>query len=384
MTQKTEKIKVGLLTSSRADFGIYLPLLKKLYGDDGFNLSIIAFGTHLSRYHGYTLNQIEAQGFEVSHKIESLLLTDTRGSISSSVALTGLKFADFWNEHQDSFNVVFCLGDRFEMYAAVLAGVPFGIKFAHIHGGETTLGAIDNVYRHCISLASYWHFTSAQPFSERVAEIIGSDENVFNVGSISLENLLNMRLLSEEQFEEKFGIDLNIPSILITYHPETTGISKIKEQTKEMIDAFLSLAENYQLIITMPNTDTEGSFIREQYEARIKGNKRIFLKENFGTLGYFAAMKKAKLVLGNSSSGIIEAASFGKYVVNIGMRQEGRLGSQNLIHVDFSATEIVKTVINFATQSYQGDNVFDQGASSKKILEIIKTDCKNKGIDYNN
>ena len=143
-------MKIGVLTSSRADFGIYLPLLKALQADSFFQLELIVFGTHLSRYHGYTVQQIIEEGFEPIHQIHQMLLTDEDNAISTSYALTALKFADFWKNH--SFDCVFCLGDRYEMAAAVAAGIPYNIPFAHIHGGETTLGAIDNVYRHGISL----------------------------------------------------------------------------------------------------------------------------------------------------------------------------------------------------------------------------------------
>lgn len=366
-------IRVGVLTSSRADFGIYLPLLHALKESEEFELKLIAFGTHLSRYHGYTLTQIEAEGFHVDFKIESLLLTDSAASTASSAGLTNLKFADFWNEHRDEFDIVFCLGDRFEMYAAVLAGVPFGIKFAHIHGGETTLGAIDNVYRHCISLASSLHFTSTESYAKRVAEIIGSNKNVVNVGSLSLENLLRLDLMSTDQFSEKFGIDMDIPSILITYHPETAGQVKIEKQTNEIIEAFLVLAESFQLIITMPNADTFGSYIREQYAIKLGGNNKVFLRENFGTLGYFSAMKHAKLVLGNSSSGIIEAASFGKYVVNIGSRQEGRYCSENIIHVPANSKAIIASVADALKKDiFESENVYSKKGTTKNISQEIK------------
>lgn len=147
-------IKIGILTSSRADYGIYLPLLKALRKDDSFGLELIVFGTHLSKFHGYTLSQIEADGFKVGAKIESLLIGDTPNAIASSFSLTSQKFTDFWGQNTTRFDIVFALGDRFEMAAAVLAGLPYGVTFAHLHGGETTLGAIDNVYRHSISLAS--------------------------------------------------------------------------------------------------------------------------------------------------------------------------------------------------------------------------------------
>ena len=174
-------MKIGILTSSRADYGIYLPLLQKLKLDSFFDLEIIAFGTHLSKFHGYTLDQIENDGYSKIHKISSLISNDDEQSIATSYGLTVLKFAYFWANNQ--FDMVFCLGDRFEMSAAVQAGIPFGVKFSHIHGGETTLGAIDNIYRHQISLASQFHFTSSDIYSDKIAHLKGNIKNVYTVGA---------------------------------------------------------------------------------------------------------------------------------------------------------------------------------------------------------
>ena len=159
-------MKVGILTSSRADFGIYLPLLNYIKEIPLFDIEIIAFGTHLSKSHGYTIEMIEEIGFSKIYKISSLISNDDEESISTSYGLTIIKFGNFWAKNK--FDIVFCLGDRFEMSAAVQAGIPFGIKYAHFHGGEITLGAIDNIYRHQITLASLLHFTATKFFSRKV------------------------------------------------------------------------------------------------------------------------------------------------------------------------------------------------------------------------
>ena len=183
-------MKIGILTSSRADYGIYFLLLNKLKEDRFFELEIIAFGTHLSKSHGDTISEIEKNNYNKIHTIPSLLAEDDKQAIATSYGLTALKFADFWQHNQ--FNLVICLGDRFEMSAAVQSGIPFGVKFAHIHGGETTLGAIDNIYRHQITLASTIHFTANELFTERVVELIGSKKNVHTVGSLSLSEIQAM------------------------------------------------------------------------------------------------------------------------------------------------------------------------------------------------
>lgn len=372
--QKIKRVKrIAILTSSRADYGIYLPLLKVMKQDPYFDLEIIAFGTHLSPFHGYTLNQIISDGFEVSHQIESMLAGDTPNAISTAMALTTLKFADFWKDHQYHFDLVFCLGDRYEMFAAVTAGIPFNIPFAHLHGGEKTLGAIDNIFRHTITLASRYHFVSCEEHANRVSELIESDKNVFNVGSLSLDNLKTLPILSKEEFFSHFGVDLNKPTILLTVHPETLSPVENAAHADELGKTLLEL-ENYQVLITLPNADTNGSVIRRRFlQLPDESNQRISCHENLGPQGYFTAMKYCAFLLGNTSSGIIEAASFHKWVINLGNRQEGRQQSNNTINIPFKQERILEK-INIIEQypAYTGTNVYFQVNVANNILTILK------------
>lgn len=364
---------VLVLTSSRADFGIYLPLLRKLQRSEKIDLSILAFGTHLSKFHGYTIEQIKASGFDVNYTISSLVLGDTEADIANSYALTAQKFADFWSLHSNHFDVVFVLGDRFEMAAAVAAGIPFNLNFAHIHGGETTLGAIDNIYRHSISLASKLHFVALPEFKQRLKSILGSQENIYTVGALSLDSLKEISFLALDKFYSKWGIDLNKRSILITVHPETVAASENKIYANELFKSLTSLTEEYQLVITMPNADTLGSLYRSAYDKLKKlYASKVFLIENFGTQSYFTAMKHASIMLGNTSSGIIEAASFQKYAINIGNRQKGRIAGDNVIHVDFSAEAIIAAVRKISTKSYQGTNIYHRGDVANQIIKAIE------------
>src|SRR6056297_3452482 len=240
-------MKIGVLTSSRADFGIYLPLLEELKQDTFFDLTIIAFGTHGSPYHGETISEIQEAGFKNIDLIQSVLLNDNPNGISTSYGLTVTKFADYWSENK--FDLVFCLGDRYEMSAAVQAGIPFGIKFAHIHGGETTLGAIDNVYRHQITLASTIHFPSTEDYKRKIETIIGDDEHVYNVGSLSLDGIEDFQFMEENEFRNKFGITDN-PYVLITFHPETVKSGKNQEYSLELKSVLDELSHEYYLVIT--------------------------------------------------------------------------------------------------------------------------------------
>jgi GDP/UDP-N,N'-diacetylbacillosamine 2-epimerase (hydrolysing) len=367
-------MKIGLLTSSRADFGIYLPLIKALKADPFFELEIIAFGTHLSNYHGYTIADIEKSGFEVKHKISSMLLTDDPASIAATYALTTLRFADLWSNVANEYDWVLCLGDRYEMAAAVNAGIPFNIKFAHIGGGDTTLGAIDNIYRHTITLASKLHFVQLEEFALRIQELAGKDAPCIITGSLSLENLNEIRLLTIEEFKNTWNIDLSLPSILVTIHPETIAVDKNTLFAEEVFNSLLQLNLSYQVIISMPNADTMGTIYRAMF-GRLKkqpSRGKVFLIENFGTQSYFSCMKHVWLLLGNSSSGIIEAASFNKYVLNIGDRQKGRLASRNVIHVPFDANAIFENAKKFAGREYTGENIYSRGNATQKILQTLK------------
>ncbi|RTY90301.1 UDP-N-acetylglucosamine 2-epimerase (hydrolyzing) [Flavobacterium sp. GSN2] len=364
-------MRIGILTSSRADYGIYFPLLQKMKIDSFFEMQIIAFGTHLSKSHGYTLNDIEKDGYTCIHSISSLISNDDEQSIASSYGLTVLKFSGFWTSH--TFDLVFCLGDRFEMSAAVQAGIPFGVKFAHIHGGETTLGAIDNVYRHQITLASKLHFTATDVFRKKVIELTGSSYGVFDVGSLSLNDIKSYVPIDKVVFFEKF----NIPSeefALVTFHPETMSLHDNVRYAQAMKKSLITVSEKLFVIITMPNADTQGSVYREVIEEIKKEfSDRFLLIENFGKVNYFSAMHYAKILIGNTSSGILEAASFGKYVVNVGDRQKGRIQSDNVLNCEFKETAIIAVVTKaMSFERYNGKNVYFKERVADNIIKIVK------------
>jgi len=364
-------MRVGVLTSSRADFGIYLPLLKKLRADRNIDLQIIAFGTHCSNAHGKTVREIYNEGFKKVDTIASLITDDSKEAIATAYGLTVMKFADYWSTHE--YDLVFCLGDRFEMSAAVQAGIPFGISFAHLHGGETTLGAIDNIYRHQITLASNHHFTSTQQYADKVKTLIESEENVYNVGALSLDGIKDVQLVDEITLREEFEIPEG-EFILSTFHPETVEAENNEVYAVEMAKALRQLAKQFPVVITMPNADTLGSIYRKELNNLEQDlPNKIVTVENFGKDNYFSAMKYGQLVLGNSSSGIIEAASFGKYVVNVGDRQKGRAQSNNVINCSFEADAICKSVDKAKEYGiYEGVNIYYQKNVADKVIARIK------------
>jgi GDP/UDP-N,N'-diacetylbacillosamine 2-epimerase (hydrolysing) len=364
-------MKIGVLTSSRADYGIYFPLLNKLLQDSYFNLEIVAFGTHLSKTHGFTVEEIERTQFSNIHKISNLLSNDDESAISTSYGLTVIKFADFWANNK--FDLVFCLGDRFEMSAAVQAGIPFGIKYAHFHGGETTLGAIDNIYRHQITQASLLHFTASDFFSKKVIELLSTSQNVYTVGSLSLAEIHNFSPTNKAIFLEKYKIP-NKEFILATFHPETNAFAQNINFARVMRKTLSQIAKDWVVVVTMPNADTLGSIYRNEIsKLKLDYPMHIVCIESFGKENYFNAMYYSKLMVGNTSSGIIEAASFRKFVVNIGDRQKGRAQSNNVYNAKYNQNEILsKFNLALSRDEFIGENIYYQNNTIELIIKKLK------------
>ncbi|MDG1328921.1 MAG: UDP-N-acetylglucosamine 2-epimerase [Flavobacteriaceae bacterium] len=364
-------MKIGVLTSSRADYGIYLPLLKELKNDKFFELEIIAFGTHLSKYHGFTITDIVSDGYDKIHKISSIENDDSEKGIVISYAKTVIKFAEFWNKN--IFDLIFCLGDRFEMSAAVQACIPFGFKLAHFHGGETTLGAIDNIYRHQISLASQLHFVATEGFLDKVRSIIGDSKRIFNVGALSLDGINKIELPNWNDIIKSYDIPFK-EFILTTFHPETLFPKKNKVYIKTISNVLNELCGKFHIIITLPNADTMGNLYRDSFiSLKDKNPLNISLIENFGKYNYFAAMKASKFIIGNSSSAILESASFGKYAINVGHRQLGRLRNDNIIDVNFNKDDIINKVNKVLKKGpFTGINKYSKPNTSQNIIQILK------------
>jgi GDP/UDP-N,N'-diacetylbacillosamine 2-epimerase (hydrolysing) len=364
-------MRITVLTSSRADYSIYLPLLKKLKADDYFELRIIAFGTHLSHRHGYTVNAITDDGFSVTHRVITLPKGDSPAMISESMGAAITDFAGTWETEKENTDLVICLGDRYEMFAAVAASVPFNIPVAHLHGGETTLGAIDNSFRHAITAMSKYHFVSTEANAMRVAQITGTTKHIYITGAMGLDNLTEIKLLSKEEFREKFSIFPDNP-ILVTFHPETVSYTKNEEYTKELIAALEESRQ--QIIVTMPNADTGNEPVRKALQELADRKENVHAVESLGTQGYFSCMEHCAFLLGNSSSGIIEAASSGKYVINLGSRQQGREAGNNVIHCAFEKEAILEAMKKISTlPPLAKENIYGDGRASGRIISILKT-----------
>ncbi|MGZ4089313.1 MAG: UDP-N-acetylglucosamine 2-epimerase, partial [Bacteroidia bacterium] len=249
--------KISVLTSSRADYSIYFPLLKLLKEQQEVKLQMVVFGTHTANAFGYTIEAIKADGFPIEIELPFVLDGTSSASIALSMANTMEQFSVIWKNM--ATDIIICLGDRYEMFAAVAASIPFAIPVAHIHGGETTLGAMDNVFRHGLTHMSQLHFTCTEAYREKVMALTGKEKGVFNTGALSIDNLKALTLFSIEEFYNRFGVNLNKPTLLTTFHPETVSFEKNGLYAKELSAALEYLSNHFQVIITMPNADTKGN-----------------------------------------------------------------------------------------------------------------------------
>lgn len=363
-------MKIAVLTSSRADYYILSPLLIKLKNDPFFDLNLIVFGTHLSKNYGHTIDDIIQDGYKITRKIRTLPENDSPLSISESIGKTIMKFSKLWEE--ETFDLILALGDRYEIFAAIASTIPFNLRIAHIHGGEVTTGAIDNIFRHSISLASQIHLTSALVYKKKLERLLGSRHNIFNVGALSFDNLKNIKYLTFSEFNAKFGVDLSKPYILITFHPETVESDKNAFFIDEIISA-LRQVKHYQFIISMPNADTKSQIIRQRWIEFQKENGNVHLFENLGKNGYLTCMKYCSLMLGNSSSGFIEASFFPKPVVNIGNRQKGRILTPNIIQCEANTGSIISAIHRAESMKLNKPaSIYGAGNTASKIISILK------------
>lgn len=368
-------MKIGLLTSSRADYGIYYSLLLRLKKDPTISLTILAFGSHLKPGPKKSIDEIYKDNFG---KIETFITHnngDSPSEINSEIIQTQKIFNKYWKKNSSNFDFIICLGDRFEMFAAVYSTIQYNLRIVHIHGGEKSLGSLDNIYRHSISLASTIHFTSIQEHRDRVIKLLDDEvkKSVYSVGALSLEKLETLKIPSIEEFRNQWGIDLNKPTILITYHPENINSNQILDNINSLIKVVLG-NKDLQFIFNYPNLDAKNSLIRSELDKTLGSQSNCMLVENLGYKYYFCALKHCLTLIGNSSSGIIEAASFEKYAINIGLRQLGRVRNSNVIDLKYFNENTIQKSLDLIIQNpkWNGKNIYYQPQTSSKMVKILK------------
>jgi UDP-hydrolysing UDP-N-acetyl-D-glucosamine 2-epimerase len=361
------------VTVSRSDYGIYMPVLRSIQDAPDLRLQLFASGMHLSPEFGYTVDVIERDGFEISARIETLLSSDTPEGVAKSVGLGVIGFAQVYARSRP--DILMVLGDRSEMYAAAIAALPFKIPIAHIHGGELTEGAIDDAIRHAITKMSHLHLVSTDVYARRVVQMGEEPWRVTVSGAPGLDNLFGVRVLSQSELERQYGLEMGTPFLLITYHPVTLEYGQTERQIQWLLDALREI--DVDLVFTYPNADAQGRLIIQKLEQFARSYPRARVFANLGTQGYLSMMKHATAMVGNSSSGIIEAASFELPVVNIGTRQKGRVRGDNVIDVGYTSQEIAVGIRRATSSEFRQrlvgmSNPYGDGHAARRIISRLR------------
>ena len=332
--------KIIILTATRAEYGLLAPIIKKLKKESGIKVKVVATGAHLSPEFGMTVDEIQKDGITVDKKIEILLSSDSTIAVSKAMGLALISFSEYFNEEDPDALVV--LGDRYETLAVCIAALNERISIIHLHGGEATEGAIDEAVRNAITKLSYLHFTSTEEYRKRVIQMGEEPARVFNVGAMGVENAMHTNTLTKEELEASLGCKLENYAVL-TFHPVTLEEHTAKSQIKALMDA-ISKYPNITFICTKANADMEGRLINKCIEEYSKKYDNIKLFASLGMRRYMSALKYAKFVVGNSSSGIIEVPSFHIPTINIGDRQKGRIQAETVINCKPEKESIVKAI----------------------------------------
>ncbi len=368
-------MKICIVTGTRAEYGLLYWLMKEIEADKDLELQVIVTGMHLSSEFGLTYKEIE-QEFKIDKKIEMLLSSDTHIGICKSMGLAQISFAEAYGELKPDLVVV--LGDRYEIFSAVSSAMISNIPIAHIHGGETTEGLIDESIRHSITKMSQLHFTSIEEYRKRVVQLGEDPSRVFTVGGLGIENIKRLKLLSKEEFEKSIDFNLNKKNILVTFHPVTLEKATAKKQFQELLLAIDELEET-NIIFTKANSDTDGRVINQMIDEYVlKNSKKAVCFTSLGQLRYLSALQYIDAVVGNSSSGLLEAPSFKIGTINIGDRQKGRISSESVINCKETKEEINKAFEQLYSKEFQKllekvQSPYGDGCSSQKIVEILKS-----------
>ena len=367
---------IAVFTGTRAEYGLLYWLLKDIDSDVELNLQLLVSGMHLSPEFGCTYKQIEADGFVIDEKIEILLSSDSAVGVAKSMGLGVLGFADALSRLKPDALVI--LGDRFEALAAAQTAMILKIPVVHLHGGEVTEGAYDDAIRHAITKLSFLHGTSTEEYRQRVIQLGESPSRVVNVGAIGLDHLARSEMLSVAQISDSLSFELITPYFLVTYHPVTLAEEDPESSFQALLDSLDNFPE-HQVILTYPNADDGGRKIIPMLENyAVMYPNRVFAIKSLGQQRYLSTVKHAAVVIGNSSSGIIEVPSFDVPTVNIGTRQKGRLAAESVLHCDANKGSINQSIKSALSGSYKIVNTpiinpYGAGDASSKVIGMIKS-----------
>jgi len=369
------KKTICVVTGSRAEYGLLYPLLKEIKREPCFKLQIAVTGTHLSAVYGLTYREILRDGFKIDGKIKIPLNNDTPEGVTKSLGIGVIGFAAAFKRLKP--DCVILLGDRFEIYSAAVAAFLAKIPIAHLSGGELTQGAVDDALRHSITKMSFLHFTSTSEYRQRVIQLGEDPGRVFNVGALGIDNIRRTKLLSGNALEKELGFSFCGKVALVTFHPVTLENNTSQRQFNQVLSALDNFKE-LKIVFTKPNLDINGKIIIKLIDGYVKKNKgRAVAFSSLGRVKYLSLMKYACLMLGNSSSGIVEMPSFGKPTINVGDRQKGRITAKSVIQCAPNQECIKKALKKAFSEKFirycvKVRNPYDGGLASRKITTILK------------
>lgn len=371
---QSKEIRICVMTATRAEYGLLRRLIKNLK-DMSYDIKIAVTGMHLSSDFGYTIKEIEDDGIDIDAKIDTLVTCDTAIGISETIATTITKFSHYFNDSSPDLLIV--LGDRYETLAVCIAAMNGRIPIVHIHGGELSEGAMDECIRHAISKMSYLHFTSCEAYRKRVIQLGEAPERVFNVGALGVDNIIHLKPLSKEELFQALNLNfaMNEDYAIVTFHPVTLEEKTYNHQIEELLAALGEFSE-MNFILTKSNADEGGRSINKYLEKFVIGRQNVKLFNSLGWFRYLSAMSYAKMVIGNSSSGILEAPSFGIPTINIGDRQKGRMQTVSVINCKTERADIIDAIKKGQSKEFQKTasivcSPYGDGHAAEKIAYIL-------------
>jgi GDP/UDP-N,N'-diacetylbacillosamine 2-epimerase (hydrolysing) len=363
--------KTCIVTSTRAEYGLLLPLIKELSGSNEIDLQLVVTGTHLIKKYGNTIDEIKESGIAISKTVHINIENDSPMAISKSMGDIQIKFSEVFTELKPDLLIL--LGDRFEILPIASTAMILNIPIAHLHGGELTEGALDDAIRHCVSKLSYLHFTACEEYRNRVIQLGEEPARVFNVGALCGDNILNTDFMSKQELEKNLSVTLGKKNYLITFHPVTLEGDSGKEEFRNLLESLDELKNSY-FIFTFPNADPENQYIIDEINNYVKKNP--YSSSAFKSLGmrkYLSLMKLCDGVIGNSSSGIIEAPFFNVPTLNIGDRQKGRVRAKSVFDCATSHNSIKKGIkqLLYYSKEEHTENPFGNGGAAQNISRVL-------------
>lgn len=374
--------RIVIISATRAEYGLLKPIIRKLKQSAYFQVELVVTGMHLSPEFGSTYQEIEQDGLHIDNKIEILLSSDTPIAMSKAMGLALISFSEYFERSKP--DAVMVLGDRYETLAVCCAAMNARIPIFHIHGGEATEGLIDEAIRHAITKMSLFHFTSTEEYRRRVIQMGEQPSRVFNVGALGVENVLHQTLMSKNELEKSLGHSLSKPYAVVTFHPVTLEANTAGQQMQELLQAIDEHPE-YLYLCTKANADAGGRTINQMWDEFAERRENVVVYESLGMIRYLSAVKYSAMVIGNSSSGIVEVPALGIPTINIGDRQKGRVQADSVINCQPDRMGISKSIriaqsADFREVAKRASNPYGKGKTSDAILAILEENFANKSL----